>query len=275
MKKLFAMLIAILVISSPITVFAEEVHVTEVYDLAEVLSTEEVEKLKILGNDIVQELDINVIFLTANDTHGKSSMVYSDDFYDGIEGPVCYSEDGIICFVDLYNSYDYIGTCGSAIDNISDYEVEKILDRAFEVPEENYYGRLNALATWAAHYYNESSTGSTGDYDFVYDSDRSFITKLFTAIFTKWWIPLFVTLGFNIVVIGQHNKANKKIDTSIYLDKSRTTFRKGEDRFIRSYQTVSKDYYKPRESSSGRSSSRGSSHRSSSGRSHGGGGRRR
>ena len=125
MKKILSAVFAVMLsfMSLPATVFAYTTdggNEVGVHDLANVLSESEESSLLELGITYADKHDLDIVFLTASDTNGKSSMVYSDDFYDGLEGDYKYAEDGILVFVDLDNGYDYVNTVGSAIEHISD-----------------------------------------------------------------------------------------------------------------------------------------------------------
>jgi uncharacterized membrane protein YgcG len=79
------------------------------------------------------------------------------------------------------------------------------------------------------------------------------------------------TIIVTIALIIKHNAANKAQSSTKYLSNENYALIDKDEVFVRDYETVQRDYYKPKSSSS---SSGGSSHMSSSGRSHGGGGRR-
>ena len=276
MKRFLYIMTIFLLLVPASFVKAEEAYTTEVYDLANVLTKEDEASLKSVGFSISSECNINVIFLTANDTKGKSSMEYSDDFYDGIEGPICYGEDGIICFVDLDNGYDYIGTTGAAIRQIDDYEIEQILDAAFEIPEEDYYLRLYTLAHNA--YFAFKNETYIYD-DFTANSGSSYHPDFFdcVSVFFLTILRDILPTGLIIALLYKfHHGHYSHVIKSLNKDNTEKGFIKTNEYLLRSYERVNRNYYK-RSSSSGssRSSGGGSSHRSSSGRSHGGGGRKR
>lgn len=276
MKKILCIMTALLVsiTTLPTTILAStsnEENKVGVHDLANVLSESEEESLYELGLGYAKEYNLDIVFLTASDTNGKSYVEYSDDFYDGLEGDIQYGEDGILVFVDLAHGdpgegYDYINTAGSAIENISDYEIERILDKAFEVPAEDYYGRLETMMKQAIKMYkSDSYSNSSGNSSY---EKKALITGsglVYGGI---------ISAATVLVLLKKHNSANKQTNANVYMDESKSSFSKTSERYVRSYDTVSRGYYAKSSSSSGGSRG-GSSHRSSSGRSHGGGGRRR
>lgn len=272
MRKLLCMIATALTVFSvtPTTAYADENNKVGVHDLANVLTDEQEETLQAIGKNYANTYDLDIVYLTADDTNGKSSMVYSDDFYDGLEGDTEYGPSGILVFVDLANGdpgegYDYVNTVGTAILNIDDAEVEHILDEAFEVPADDYYNRLRVMMDTAIRMYNEDYYSS----DYNYDAGKSIIT--FESIF----VGLIASIFTYSILHKKHNSANVAVRAKEYVLENQSKITPGEPVYIRTYTTVNKDYYKKSSSSSGSRSRGGSSHRSSSGRSHGGGGRRR
>jgi uncharacterized protein len=193
-------------------------------------------------------LSYNILFLTTDDANGKSTMSYSDDYMDKLfpEG----TENNIAFVIDMDNRKIYINTMGKAIENLSDDEIDIGIDRGYdEIKSNDYDGCLLAMASYCL----DELKGP------------SFITLLLQA--TPF--ALLVTAVVVVVLILRHNKINKTVAATSYLMKNDYDVIDKDETFVRSYETIQRDYYKPKSSSS----SGGSSHRSSSGRSHGGGGR--
>lgn len=221
--------------------------------------------------------NVSLIYLISSDTNGKSSMVYSDDYLDMLIEEYNLTEDNILVFVDLDNGYDYVNTTGTAIENISDYEIECILDDAFEVSEDDYYGRLVIMMKSSFKAFEENDDSVDWDGSYYYEPDAF---DIFKGVASS--VGSGVLLG-GVVLAGcliAHGAASKKLRTkTLGLKWDDSGVNITDEDFVRTYTTVKKGYYRQSSSSSGSSSSRsrsgGSSHRSSSGRSHGGGGRRR
>lgn len=259
MKKIIHLLtlsIILSIITLP-SVFALE-NKCDIYDYSEVLSSTEENKLQELGQKYADKYNIDIVFLTTNNTNGKSSMTYSDDFYDGIEGPIMYADDGILFFIDLDNNMNYVNTVGSAIIEITDIEIEKILDAAAEADLTDFYGCFENMLLESMKCYKYGTLVS-----FV-------IADVFPVSLPIIFISIFVVFFLSGILIVKHNAANAKINAIRYVDKNNLKINVGTKRFIKTFDKVQRGYY-----SSGSGSGGSSSHRSSSGRSHGGGGRRR
>lgn len=262
MKKISYLFVVLLIfnIFATTSVFATESEWAsgrcDVYDHAEVLSKTDESILLKLGEDFANKYNLDIVFLTTYNTHNKSSMTYSDDFYDGIEGPVKYRENGIIFFIDLDNDMNYVGTSGSAIAEISDSEVDAILDAAAKADLTDYYGCFFNMLTKAESCYKYSSLVS-----FV-------IADTIPVSLPILIVSIIISIVIAIIFINIHNSANAQIDAGRYVEKDNLEINVGNRAFIHSFEKVHHGYYSSKNSG-------GSSHRSSSGRSHGGGGRSR
>ena len=287
MKKILILALMLpLLLGKTVTAYAEE-DVREykgvVVDYAEVLTEEEVQYLQDMSDIYAEMIDADYLVLISDYTNGMGSMQFSDYVMDEAIDQGLLSEDCICVFVDLYNGYDYINTTGQAIWNISDYEIECVLDEAFEVPEEDYYGRLAAMisGTYKAYTENDDDYDWEGNYtgDITIDFDGGdTLTAIVNAMPTA---ALFAGI-FACCCLIAHNTSNTfKHAKTAKLEWPKDTVKITDKDLVRTYTTVSAGYYKSNSSSSSsrssssRSRSGGSSHRSSSGRSHGGGGRRR
>lgn len=288
MKKILILALMLpMLLGKTATAYAEEESVTwykgVVVDYAEVLTEEEVQYLQDMADIYAEMIDVDYLVLISDYTNEMDSLHFSDYVMDEAIGQGLLDENCICVFVDLYNRYDYINTTGTAIWNISDYEIECILDEAFEVPEEDYYGRLAAMisGTYKAYVENDDDYDWEGNYtgssSIDFDGEDT-LSAIFNAIPTG---ALFAGI-FAVCCLIAHNTSNtfKSAKTAKLKWPKDTVKITGKD-LIRTYTTVSAGYYKSSSSSSSsrssssRSRSGGSSHRSSSGRSHGGGGRRR
>ena len=231
--------------------YQEEQHVY-VHDLAGLLSSSEEQELKGLAESYCENFNLNVLFLTTDDAKNKSTMVYSDDYMDALFPTGV--ENNIAFVIDMDNREYYINTMGIAIEKLDDVEIEQALDRGWSyMLNGDYAGAFKAMAKYCLADVT-SGWGST-------------MLSLLTASIP---FALIITAITIVVLITRHNAANKTQSGAKYLSKENYTIVHKDEIFVRSYETVQKDYYRPKSSSSGC----GSSHSSSSGRSHGGGGRR-
>lgn len=264
--KIFSIFFAILLIFSllPISVNAADTYVAEFYDYADLISDANERSLLDLANNYKDQLKMDIVFVTTNNTGGKSSMVYADDFYDGLEGTPEHHKDGILFLIDTDNSEVYISTCGRAIKLMSDSEIESALDEFFYARDNNNYGAgMYAMAESALQ--NMSYWMSKGA-----DSIFYYIRPTFPQLL----ISFVITIVICVIMYAKHNKANKTVSANHYVDNNGYKVNNKKVHFVKEYTNVRRGYYKQSSSSGGGRHRSGSSHRSSSGRSHGGGGRR-
>jgi uncharacterized protein len=265
MKKVLSFLIIfiILVLGSAFSVTATDYTptYTNVYDMADLLSDSEEISLSSLAKQYEEKYFVNVVFLTYNDAKGKDVLTYTDDFYDNIH----YNENGVLFALDMDNREMCINTVGTCINALTDAERNYVLD----LTEDYVFNK---------EYYNffSSTCERTFEKMVVNGQISSQNNSDYTSYSSDWWIPdtpsivatIVITLVFCIILIKRHNKANVAISATNYASNYRVLNR--NERFIRTYQTVSHGYYKSSSSSGGGSSSR----RSSGGVRHGGGSRK-
>lgn len=262
MKKLFlitAILLTFVFVLVPFSTYAATHHSTykDVYDSANLLSDTEEKNLAELAEDLSDEHNIHVIFLTFDDAEGKSTMRYTDDFMDNLY----FNESSILFAIDMDNRECYVNTVGSCINALSDSEREQVLDMTFDYLSNGQY------------------------YEFLKKTCEKSMDKMYGTgalaedLSEKWYIPdmnsvivsLLIMAVTTVILLVQHNKANKKISATNYISKDGYQVYDKKEVYVRTYETVQHDYYKQSSSSSGGGSS---SHSSSSGVSHGGGGRK-
>lgn len=262
-KALFA-LISILVLFSCVTTPTYAISGVQqldgldnvlVVDDANLLTDTEEDALINLANSCISS-PINVLFLTVNDSNVYDTMTYSDDYMDAL-----FKNEDAICFViDMYNREFRVNTSGRALINLSDLQIEDILDRGTPyIKAQEYYDGLGVMAQHAIPIASIKIT-------FLSQFGDAFLGNL---IYGFGGAAIFL-----IVALIKHNSANKQVSASTYLAKEAYTELSKDEKFIRSYNRVHKDFYKPQSSSSSGGGGGSSSHRSSSGRSHGGGGRK-
>ena len=228
----------------------------DVYDYANLLTSSEESKLSSMASQYKNKYNVNVVFLTYSNAQGKSTMRYTDDFYDNLY----YDASGILFAIDMDNREMYINTVGSCINALSDRERNQVFDKT-----ENYVVNKE--------YYKFFSNACELSFDKMYETgsssaDRSPLMPDGAAFVLSFLVMIIVLL----VLLAKHNKANKQISATNYMPQNGYVVNNRQERYVRTYETVQRGYYRESNSSSGGGGS--SSHSSSSGVSHGGGGRR-
>lgn len=290
-KSSFCFLMVVIVFSMSLPVFADiyyseyqkniEGNLIGVWDNADILTSNEESKLYDLAQDYAAKCDISVLFMTVSDAKGKSTEKYSDDFYDHLlyDSGVQYNTSqnnkwkndnpGILFVIDMDNRMSYINTSADVIDWFSDREIDSCLTAG-----DSYLGRgdyYTALVKIA----DESISNI---YHWKYEDTRSNNSSSSVSS-VRFRINWFLSLVIGLVVALftgtrsyiKENKANVPVSSNVYVKSNEFKVLNREERYLRTYETVDRDYYKPKSSDSSSHSS-GSSHHSSGGHSHGGGG---
>ncbi len=232
------------------------------HDLGDLLSNREEQELIDSVAPYCKKMSYNILFLTTNNAGGKSTMVYSDDYMDELFPD---TDENIAFIIDMDNRQIYINTMGRAIRFLSDDKIEKGLDAGYpHIKNNEYYECLREMSSYALNKLKWAEM-----------RDSNFLVFLATEM-VRYILPsVIVTALVVLSLIHKHKRANLAHSPTAYVPKDLYEVIDKKENFIRSYDTVQRDYYKKSESSGGSSGSSGggSSHTSSSGRSHGGGGR--
>lgn len=110
-----------------------------VYDYAGLLSSSETAALEENARDFSDSWNMNVVFLTTDDTGDKDSESYADDFYmdngyydNGMDG-------GILFLIDMDNRQVWISTAHDMRYYLTDERLEDVIDAGYEeLTEEKY-----------------------------------------------------------------------------------------------------------------------------------------
>ena len=224
-----------------------------VHDLANLLAPQEEDALANYIKSNYSDLRYNILFLTTNDTQGKNSMTYSDDYMDLLFPD---EENNIAFMVDMQNREIYINTMGKAIDSLSDMMIQKALDKGYTyVVAADYYNTLKEMSVYCLDRLENPLTWIEGLWGNMLE-------------LSVWSLIVVSIIG--VFAVLNHNAANRTISDTKYLSREDYKVVGKKEKHVRSYDTVERGYYRSSSSSSGG----GSHHSSSSGRSHGGGGRR-
>ena len=253
----------------------DQAPVERVYDLADVLTSAEEEKLRVYIASAEEQIKADIVLVTMNKVMEGAGSAYNgswetnmrntaDDFYDqngyGYDKP---QGDGVLLLDNWYSGQagSWLSTCGQMIDKFYMSDIDRVLDQVYygiEYGSGAYEGYRNAL---------EEIVEITGGESVA--SDDSYWGGAFLISTVAALIYIFTKL--------RNKEGEKTVVSGTYVE-GRPVTNINQDQFIRRVVTR-RTIPRQSTSSGGRSmssSSRSSgSHRSSGGVSHGGGGRRR
>ena len=240
-----------------------------VFDEAGLLSQEQVIKLEAEANDLADTYNMDIVITTTNNTDGKSSREYADDYFDYGGFGVGNEFDGILFLIDMDNREAYISTSGIGIKYLTDERIESVLDEVFESGLSNgdYFGAslgfLNGTKTYLqrgipSDQYNEPEGSSPN--------------KLSIVDILIGLVGGTTTGGIFYGTTKSKYKLKNPGNPFSYKSNSIVNITPEEDKLIDTFVT-NRIIPKPANTNSS-SSGKSTTHRSSSGRSHGGGGRK-
>ena len=261
MRKIFktallplaALLLALSLVPS---VFAYDASLDRVLDYTGTLDDSERSRLASTSEDFRREYSMDCVFLLTGSLGGKSAAAYADDAYDYGGYGMGDRNSGVLFLISTGEREVYISTCGEAINQISDLEIEYILDDMMDALRDGDWARAfrdgagsagDAIETRNAH--SASRKNDTG--------------ARLAAVFLAPAVIALLSVG---IMWYMTSGAHGKFSAADYAVKNSFRLTGALDIFLSSH--VSKT---PRASES--SGGGGSSHSSSSGVSHGGGGR--
>jgi uncharacterized protein len=224
-----------------------------VVDQADVLTWEQEQELEAMAAAIGSAYEIDCVIVTTNDTEGKSSMEYADDFFDYNGYGVGENNDGVLLLLDFQNRKFWISTTGKAIDVLTDRRIEKILDAVEPgMIDGDYYSAARA---------------------FLKKTDSFFKGNTLTLL--EGVLGFLVSGGAGVGVIGsvrRRYRGKSRRPVFAYRKNSLVDMSISSDQLINSY-TTSRTIPRSSSSSGGGGGGGSSTHTSSSGSTHGGGGR--
>ncbi len=238
--------------ASLVSASAQELYV---YDYADLLNDEEEATLSTLAKNQSEQYGISITFLTYDDAEGNSTMVYTDDFYD----QTIAEPNGFLLAIDMDNREVYVNTVGTCIDNISDAEIDVILDNTYEYASDAEYADffISAMDITLDAYSGSIATYGGSDYG---EPANPWIPTSGSLIFSAVTMVLVA-----IILLVIHNKNNKAPSAENYMGSS-FEVENSNTMFMGIRHEVLHNYYADNDSG-------GSSHISGGGISHGGGGR--
>ncbi len=235
-----------------------------IHDFADLLTKDEEKDLIEDLQASYENLNFNILILTTNDTDGKSTMVYSDDYMDAL---FPYTDKNIGFVIDMKHHKVYINTMGDGIRKISDSEVQRAIDAGYSsLKNEKYSSCFSQMAAYSAKLL--SATEGSG----VVPTEKNLFSKFLFGMLQYAIAGILIAVFVCYRLIARHRKANMPYTAAAYVANNDYDVVDRETNYIRSFQTIQRGFYSSDTDHSSHSGG-GSSHTSSSGRSHGGGGR--
>lgn len=259
----------------------------KVYDYANLFTLDEVDQLEQLSKSFADQYQLDIGITTTDDTNGKSTKDYANDFYEQTNYGFTSKHDGLLLVIDMDNCQVYITTEGVGTKYFTDLRVSKMLDSAYGyLSNQDYIGAAEDFIKNASSYVKQGipSNQYSGVRDFSdprTDYKRESFKNASGQSLTASSIGLSALvalmgaaiIAFIIRAIVQYCYKHPRYTVPATIpDDSSVHYTEREDRFMTSHTTRVKIENHNNGGGSG-GSGRSSINISSSGRSHGGGGR--
>lgn len=243
-----------------------EAKTQNVADQADILSESEEIELNAKIEEAERVTGWDVMAVTTDETDGKSSRVYAEDWYEFYSD----SEDGAICLIDMENRMLYISTFGVVIDYLTDARIDEILDYAYVGASDGLYGEsFSCMIEKMSDMYKRGIPKGQYQYDvetgMVVPKEKK-ITS--TEMFVSLCAALVAGIGSAVFIVGRYKMKWGTYRYS-YRENGKLELTNKKD-ILESTNVIHRRIPKPSSSSGARSST----HRTSSGRRSGGGGRK-
>lgn len=155
---LFVCLIALL----PIRVEAAET--TNVKDYLNYLSETEVQELQSRINEISSKYSLDTVVVITDNTDGKSSMQYADDFYDNNNYGLGSEKSGVLMLINMNAREIWISTKGTAITIFTDSIIKTMVnDITRYLSNGNYTGASSEFLKKVDYYCNKKLMSNNTD----------------------------------------------------------------------------------------------------------------
>lgn len=250
---LFVCLIALL----PIRVEAAETD--NVKDYLNYLSETEVQELQSRINEISNKCSLDTVIVITDNTDGKSSMQYADDFYDNNNYGLDAEKSGILMLVNMNAREVWISTKGAAITIFTDSTIKTMVNDITRYLSDKDYNGASSKFLEKVDYYTKADSAPTSYFSRV----NSRVTSLSTYILSLI-ISIIVTL-----IVTQKSKWKVTANNGTYEAGGSFNLTNNKDILVNENTTRTKIVKTSNETNSSNTST---THESSSGSTHGGGG---
>jgi uncharacterized protein len=241
-----------------------------------ITDSEKVELQKSIDS-VVKDHNLEVVIVITNNTEGKSSMAFADDFYDNNGYGVGSDNTGILLLINMDKRETWISTTGKAIDIFRDTRISDMNSNVKgELSNKEYYEACKIFIKDVKNYANMGIPASTDTsidtntdtsiYTGTVYAETTYLQKVFKMIkFFPIYIGALIISIIATIVASLSSKGKVTINSQTYEGGS-FVLSNTKDDFIREATTMVKIQ------SSSNNGSKSSTHSGSSGQSHGGGG---
>lgn len=241
-----------------------------VKDFLNYLKDSEAAELQDSIEKVKSDYSLDVVLVITDNTEGKSSMAFADDYYDYNGYGVGSDHSGLLMLVNMDKREVWISTTGRAIDIFTDSRISNMVDHVTGfLSKGNYYDACTTFIEDVRSYANMGAPAGQYREEVRVKENRTYLQRVWDMMKSPIvYIIAFVIGLISTIIASLSSKGKVTISSRTYEEEGSFKLSESRDDFIRETTTrikIAKD-----SNSGGRSST----HTGSSGRSHGGGGGR-
>ncbi|TYQ16689.1 UNVERIFIED_CONTAM: uncharacterized protein Cloal_3257 [Acetivibrio alkalicellulosi] len=252
-KKISILFLVVIAVNFTMIFYSYADNTNNVKDYLNYLTEQEARNLQKNINSIRSNHGLDVVIVITDNTEGKRSRDFADDYYDYNGYGVGSRHSGLLMLINMEIREVWISTTGKAIDIFTDRRISYMLDNiTHQLSKGNYYEACNVFIDDVINYTEGQS----------YSKRVSNMAKSFPVYIVALVISVALTF-----YVSRTSKGKTTTSFMTYEETNSFALTQRKDDYIRE-STVRTRIHS--ESSGGGSST----HRGSSGRMHGGGGRK-
>ncbi|NLZ82538.1 MAG: hypothetical protein GX915_02610 [Clostridiales bacterium] len=247
----FILMISLSMSGSLTTYASEDVEsIPRIYDNAGLLSTDDIEYLEKLCLEMGNEVGIEILILTHNDSSAEHPELYLEDFNDALP-----EADRVLLLVDMYNRIFWVQGYGLAETYIHSKRIDQIVKtitsplskgqyvEAFEsyINMSADYMKDDSELNWDHDYTANNPQSSNPDgpyYDDTWPYDDYGDKK--ADLFTTWWVQLIISLligGIAVVIMAYNSGGRMTAGSQTYMDRNQSGLIGRRDQYLRTRTT--------------------------------------
>lgn len=237
-------------------------------DQLNLLTEEQVKELQSRIENTSREYNLDVAIVITDNTEGKSSRDFADDYYDSKGFGIGEDYSGLLLLINMKDREIWISTTGRAIDVFTDARINWMVDEITGLLSEGNYNQ--ACIEFVDQVGNYAAQGVPAGQHRINTDPGTYMDRVMRQIRSPlvYIIPLVIAI-IATVLASLSSKGKVTITNRTYEEKDSFQLISTKDQFIR--ETISTVKIPKNPGGSGGGSS---THIGSSGRTHGGGGGR-
>jgi len=274
-KRLNVLLIAFIFFMIIGPAYAVSGELSNVKDYLDYLTDDEESELQEAIDSVRTGYNLDVVIVITDDTEGKSSKDFADDYYDYNGHGVGSDSSGLLMLINMAEREVWISTTGKAIDIFTDSRIAEMIDDVVGPLSEGEYFEASNTFIDDIRYYVEMGVPQgqhrveqeyQGQSSTAYYHKVTYFDKVL-GLMQSFYVFLFALIisGIATILASLSSKGTVTINNHTYEAKGSFVLSSSRDDFIRETTTKTEIHKDSGDSTS-------SIHTGSSGTTHGGGG---